>query len=50
MRPGSDLYAKKWVREFWRDQMKRRNAPDLPPNVTVEQFQKFSEQLAEKLS
>lgn len=49
MKPGFDLYAKKFVREFWTDQMRRRNAPDLPSNVTIEQFQRFSERLAEKL-
>ncbi len=46
MTKGSDLYARKWVREFWVDQMRKRNAPDLPPNVTIEQFEQVSERLA----
>lgn len=49
MRPGNDLWARKWVREFWIDQMRRENAPDLPETVSVEQFNRESRALADKL-
>ncbi len=49
MKPGNDLYARKWVREFWIDQMKRKNAPNLPENVSIEQFNRLSQVLAERL-
>lgn len=39
-----------WVRNFWADRMRLGNAPDLPASVTIEQFQRASMELANRIS
>jgi hypothetical protein len=41
---------RRWVREFWADQMRAKNAPDLPDDVTVEDFETESERLADRIA
>lgn len=49
-RPATTREARRWVRDFWADQMRRQNAPDLPEHISVEAFQEASEHLAARLT
>lgn len=37
---------RKWVYEWWINQMRSKNAPDLEEFISVEQFEFYSEALA----
>ncbi len=40
---------RQWVANWWADRMKSENAPDLPDEISVEQFEAASKALANRI-